>query len=117
MLQLFSVLFTLIEKNVTAQTLATFKRHMFTSIAKLKPVFSQLLPCMSEEQILTFLNIQVYYAAGLYPSTVLSDIQQEAIGLSGIPYELETFVEAFSKFTILILKGLCATDAPKSETL
>lgn len=108
MLQLFSVLFTLIEKNVTVQTLAAFKRQMFVSTARLKPMFSQLLPYMPQGQIIPFLNIQVHYAAGLYPSTVLNDIQQEAIRISEIPYKLEPFVSAFSKFIILIMKGLCA---------
>jgi len=106
LLQLFSVLFTLIEKNVSAQSLAVFKRQMYGSIGKLKPMFSRLLPDMAEEQVLPFLNIQLHYAVGLYPSTILNEIQQEAIRISEIPFRLEDFVSAFAGFIIVILKGL-----------
>ena len=106
LLQLFSVLFTLIEKNVSARSLAVFKKQMFIDIGKLKPMFLQLLPDMAVEQIHPFLNIQLHYAIGLYPSTTLNDIQQEAIRISEVPYKVEDFVSAFASFSIVILRGL-----------
>jgi len=106
LLQLFSVLFTLIEKNVSVKSLAAFKRQMFIDIGKLEPMFLRLLPGMDEEQIILFLNIQLHYVVGLYPSTNLNDIQQEAIQISEIPYKAEDFISAFARFLTITLKGL-----------
>lgn len=106
LLKLASILFTVIEKNVTAQALGAFKKQLFVGIGQMYPLLKRLLPGLSEESILTFLDYQLHYIAGVYPSTVLSEIQEEAIRISGIPYVAKDFVSMLSGWMTTILSGL-----------
>lgn len=45
-----------------------------------------------------FIRVQLQYAIGLFSSTSLASIQEEAIKQSGIPYEHVDFVDDFSEF-------------------
>lgn len=106
LLKLCSLLFGLIERNVSVTCLAEFKRQLFTGIELLYPLMERLFPDLTQEKILLFLNYQLHHIAGLYPSTVLNETQNEAIRLSGIPHEAKDFVSAFSDFLTTILVGL-----------
>lgn len=108
LLKLASILFSIIEKNVAAARLAEFKRRLFVGIDRLYPLVRRLLPGLPEGRIMPFLDYQLHYIAGLYPSTELNEVQNEAIRLSGIPYEAKDFVAVFSGFLSTILAGLSA---------
>lgn len=106
LLKLSAILFSTIEKNVSVTCLAEFKRQLFVDIETLYPLMRRLFPHLSQEKILLFLDYQLHHIAGLYPSTVLNETQNEAIQLSGIPHEAKGFVSAFSGFLTTILVGL-----------
>ncbi len=106
LLKLCSILFSIIEKNVTVQSLAEFKKQLFIDIERVYPMLKRLLPGIPEQSILTFLDYQLHHIAGLYPAVTLNEIQREAIRISGIPYEAKDFVSAFSEFLIIVLSGL-----------
>lgn len=106
LLKLCSILFSIIEKNVSVSCLAEFKRKLFVGIDSLYPLLIRIFPDLTAEQIFLFLDYQLHHIAGLYPSTVLNDTQNEAIRLSGIPYEAKDFVTVFSSFLTTVLNGL-----------
>lgn len=106
LLKLCSILFSTIEKNVTVESLADFKKQLFIKIENLYPLLKQVLPDFPEEAILIFLDYQLYQIAGLYPSITLTEFQREAIQISGVPYEAKGFVTVFSEFLTTLLIGL-----------
>lgn len=106
LLKLCSILFNIIERNVSVTCLAEFKRQLFAGIESLYPLMKRIFPDLSADQALLFLDYQLQYIAGFYPTTVLNETQKEAIRLSGIPYEAKDFVSGLSSFLIIILTGL-----------
>jgi len=110
LLKLCSILFSIIEKNVSVPCLAEFKRQLFVGIESLCPLMKRIFPDFTAEQILLFLDYQLHHIAGLYPSTVLNETQKEAIRLSGIPYEAKGFVSVLSGFLTTVLIGLRYTN-------
>lgn len=106
LLKLCSILFSIIEKNVSVSCLAEFKQRLFVGIESLYPLMERIFPDLTAEQILLFLDYQLHHIAGLYPSTALNKTQKEAIRLSGIPYQAKDFVSVLSGFLTTVLTGL-----------
>ncbi|NTV90864.1 MAG: TetR/AcrR family transcriptional regulator [Clostridiales bacterium] len=106
LIELFSIMNTVIEKHVSVERLAVFKKDMFSNFSMFFEMLQKLLPEMSEEKLRAFLQLQLNYAMGLFPTTIQNEIQKEAIRISGIPFEIEEFVPAFEKFLVVVLLGL-----------
>lgn len=115
LLKLCSILFSIIEKNVSVSCLAEFKRRLFAGVESLYPLMKRIFPDLTAEQILLFLDYQLHHIAGLYPSTVLNETQKEAIRISGIPYEAKDFVSVLSGFLTAVLTGLRYMNARRND--
>lgn len=92
LVELFTFLFTIIEKNVSKEALIDFKVTMFSHQNALLDLFSQLFPRASHKQLNNFLETLLSLAIGLYPMCHLSETQLEAICISVsnyIPPEFE----------------------------
>ncbi len=79
LVELFTFLFTTIEKNVSKASLIDFKVKLFGYQDTLLKLFSELFPHASNEQIDHFLETLLALAIGLYPMCHLSKTQLEAI--------------------------------------
>ncbi|MEW9124040.1 MAG: TetR family transcriptional regulator [Thermotaleaceae bacterium] len=97
LLGLFSILFTIIEKNVSKEALVDFKTSIFSYQSALADLMSQLMPNLTQEQISYFLNAQLTIALGLYPMCNLTPLQMEAIALSNINHATPAFVDEYKK--------------------
>lgn len=106
LIELFSILYTVLEQNVKIDKLALFKRELFQSYGPLFPLLKRLLPLLDEEQIDRFIHMQLFYAMGLYPGTLVNDIQKEAIKMAHVSFSLPQFVPEFERFILFTLQGL-----------
>ena len=106
LIELMSILYTVIEKNVAVEKLADFKSRLMLNISSLFVIISSALPDLGEGAAGEFVFMQLYYVMGLYPACRQSDIQKKAIALSGIEYSPPDFVGEFRKFIVLVLNGL-----------
>lgn len=85
-LKLYAILFTSIEKNVSVKALSEFKKEMAAIQYSLVDLLSQLFPKASKDSIMNFFYSQITLAFGLYPMSRLSELQIDAITLSGLNY-------------------------------
>ena len=106
LLGLLSILFSIIEKNVTLDKLAEFKIVLFRETAKTLQIVKNQFPEFSDEDVNRFLLTQQIFALGLYPATLQNEIQKKAVAKAGISYSPPDFVDAFSQFIVLTVKGL-----------
>lgn len=106
LLKLCSILFSIIEKNVSIESLAKFKFELFQELESLFPLFKHFLPNLPEKNYINFLDFQLYQIAGLFPSTNLTDHQKKAVEISGVPYKPREFIDMFSAFLIILIQGL-----------
>lgn len=99
LLDLYSILFTIIEKNVSVESLSDFKKEILQIQIPLFDFASQLFPNAKKKDIESFIYSQLILAFGLYPMSKLSPIQEEAIQLSGVNYTppdfRKTYMECF----------------------
>lgn len=96
LIELYSVL-SLIEKNVSLESLASFKSKLHKEQTRLLQLLAQLFPKASEESINELFYFQLTLAFGFYPSTKLECIQKEALELAGITYNPPNFRESYMK--------------------
>lgn len=95
LLNLYSILFTLIEKNVSVEALAEFKKEVLRLQAAMVALLEQLFPKASQEDLSNFVIQQLGLALGLYPMCQLCDVQIKAIEMSGIHYVAPDFKTAY----------------------
>ncbi len=105
-IKLFSLLYSLIERNVSVEKLAEFKGELFSLLTPLAGMMDRHIPGLSERGRWDFLNMQLHYAAGLYPASDISDRQREAMALAGIDFEIPDFRTDMTRFLLLLLEGL-----------
>ena len=86
LLNLYSILFTSIEKNVSLESLVEFKKGMLKLQAPLIELLKQLFPKTKNQDISAFIINQLAFSLGLYPMSQLCELQMQAIELSGTNY-------------------------------
>ena len=69
-------------------------------------ILSEQLPMLNSEQIVDFMTVDVVYAMGLYPTTIMSENQCKAIEMVGVDYEKPNFTASLTNFTVNYIKGL-----------
>ncbi len=107
-LDLFAILFTLIEKNVSVKALSEFKKEVLVTQELLIDLVAQLYPSADNGSIRDFITAQFTLAFGLYPMTKLCRLQLEAIRLSGIDYKplnskqpiVQAFINSYTAWKI-----------------
>lgn len=104
LLSLYSILYSIIEQNVSLDKLTQFKITFFEISIPVLEGICQVLPQFSEEQIYSFFQTQFIYIRGLYPATIENDIQEAAISAANIPYVTPNFKDELTKFVTMILK-------------
>ena len=92
---LYAIIFTLVENNVSVEALATFKKEMLTIQAPLVDFSAQFFPNATLQLLQTFIYFQLIFAFGLYPVTKLSPLKEKAVALSGVAFTPPTFREVY----------------------
>ena len=91
---------------MTIEKLKDFKISFYKEMQKSINTLLKLFPDLQRPQIHKFLEMQMFYAIGLYPATIENAIQKQAIEQAGIPYNPPNFMERFSDFIIIVLNNL-----------
>ncbi len=98
-MELYSILFTILERNCSIEILAQFKRDLLAQHSPLLNLMTQLIPEAETEDINGFLLLQLTGAMGLFPMSFASEDQLQAIKLSETGYQIPDF-KKFYRLTI-----------------
>ncbi|MBN1624385.1 MAG: TetR family transcriptional regulator [Clostridia bacterium] len=99
MIETLSLLYTIFEKNVTLEKLADFKGKLFFETMGVVKLLTEIFPKFTMESAFYFLKMQLFYAMGLYPTTVECEIQKKAIKMAGVDYQTPDFTTELMEFT------------------
>jgi len=103
LLKLYAILFTTLEINASKEALAEFKYESTMHHKKLFSLVKQLFPEVEDALISDFLLAQLTSALGVFPMCHLSDVQMEAIALSGTDYKPPNFKISYNKIVYKLL--------------
>lgn len=95
LLELYGILFSTLEKNVSVEALAEFKKELVARYADLTDFTEQLFPNANEDSIRNFIFSQLTVACGIYSMGKLSNTQLEAIKLSGLNIDTPDFKKTY----------------------
>ncbi len=105
-IHLYTVLFSVIEKNVSVEALSNFKKETFIHQAELVNIMKSVYTNSSDEEIYNFLIFCLCFASGICPMSVESEIQKEAIKLSETGYVTPNFEKIFKETLLIYLERL-----------
>ncbi|MCH4887730.1 TetR/AcrR family transcriptional regulator [Acidaminobacter sp. JC074] len=105
LIQLLSIMFTILERNAPLENLISFKKSMMLESAQLIEIIQSQIN-LSPEDTFKFVNYHVSTSIGLYPVCHPSEVQREAAKLSGTNYEFMDFRTQFSDYLTIYLKHL-----------
>ena len=106
MLKLLSMNLYDMEENSRLEQLVEFKAAYGESTAAVDRCLKKFVPALGEDGRQTFLYAFLPFVYGLYPYTVVTDKQRQAMQKAGIPYRyMSTYEMAFS-FIRTLLGGL-----------
>lgn len=106
MLKLFTILFTLLERNASLEALTAFKRKINEEIGRVAQFLSAALPCPSVEAAAEFISAQSSLAIGSYPMMDLTPKQIEAMQSIRMDTSPEFYKDRLVCATELLLQGL-----------
>ena len=95
LLDIYALLFTVIEKNVSVEALSAFKKEALSAQLSLIDLVSQLFPNTRSDSITDFVSSHFTLAIGLYPMSKLNSLQIEAIKLAELSYTPVDFKKTY----------------------
>lgn len=95
--ELYSILFTILEKNASLEAITEFKKNMFESVRPLRKLLTQLYPRASSTQIQDFIMAQYSLAIGFYPMCHLNPDQIAAMKAISPSYTTPDFETEYRK--------------------
>lgn len=98
MVKLLSMLATIIEQNVTLEKLVHFKQQLALIMSKMSDVVKVAFPSWNEATLSQFVQMQTYYASGLFPAVTPSLLQREAHEKAEVQIDLPEFESGFAEF-------------------
>lgn len=106
MVKLFTILFTLLERNASLEALTAFKQKINEEIGTVAQFLSTTLPFPSVEAAAEFISAQSSLAIGAYPMMDLTPKQIEAMQSIEMDTSPEYYRERLVHATELLLHGL-----------
>jgi AcrR family transcriptional regulator len=106
LLELLGLINTIIEQNVTVEKLIPYKKQFFSFYGSVIEVATSVLKDLSPEECKSAVHRFALYAIGLYPTTKLNPVQEEAIASSGIPYATPDFITDLESMISVYLQGV-----------
>ena len=105
-LKLFSILFTILEKNSNLDLLTDFKNQLVIIQTRMFAVFKHNIPEFNNDDIIKLIELYSAFIIGQYPICNPSDIQREATERSNFDYTFPDFIENFSEAPVLLINGI-----------
>ncbi len=105
-IHLYTVLFSVIEKNVTVEALAKFKEEIVVYQARLVEIFREIYVNSSDEEVFNFLVFSLCFASGICPMSEENEIQKEAVKLSGTECHTPNLEKLFKDTLLIYLEKL-----------
>ncbi len=106
MLDIFTILFTFLEKNASVESIMCFKKSIVEHIGDIAQRMSEIFPDMTKESAGRFIHLQLALSVGFYPMCHLSDKQLTAIERAELDYSPPEFTPNFKLAIESFLKGL-----------
>ena len=106
MLQLLSILFTMLERNCSVDKLAEFKKILMETQYGLMTWMKSTLDLVDDRKSEFFLTSFLSIIIGLYPMTHLTKKQEEAISLAGIDYHKPEFQAYCHRIVAQLLRSM-----------
>lgn len=106
MLQLMSVLYSILEKNCSLEKLTAFKSELMNLRRPLITSIYKYFPDADDDSKQTFLYNSSCFVSGLYSTTNISQKQKDAIKNSGIEYHLSDFGDMCYKGLLALASDL-----------
>ncbi len=105
-IHLYTVLFSIIEKNVSVEALADFKQQAMVHHQRLSCSLKKVYKDTLEDDIAKFLLFCLCFASGLCPMSEQTEIQKQAIQLSETGYKPPDFEQVFKDTILIYLNNL-----------
>jgi len=105
MIKLFTILFTLLERNASLKALTAFKQKINEEIGIVAQFLNTALPFPSVEAAAEFISAQSSLAIGSYPMMDLTPKQIEAMGAIEMDTNPGFYKERLVRATELLLRG------------
>ena len=105
MLEIYTILNTLLEKHATLDALVDFKRSLMANIDLSLGVLVKVLPT-DHHRATEFLNASIALATGMYPMMKLTSKQQKAAQAVGMEVSAEMATSMLESTTLSVLKGM-----------
>ena len=106
LIQLFTLLPFVIEKNVSLEKLAAFKSKFFKNLEPMHYIIKQAFPNLEQNYVISFVQAQYYFSVGILPVADSDDIQRKALEISGADYVVPGFYNELYNHLKIYLPGL-----------
>ena len=108
LLDLLSIMHSYLEKNVSEQSLVSFKIRAIDELKVLSDFLCKTFPGLSREKAVEFLELQLASAIGLYQITNLSELQRKVLEYPKFRHLKVNFKRYLQKTVECLLHGLMA---------
>lgn len=106
LLKLISILYIHLEKNITIDSLVSFKTQANESMVNVSNVLSKTFKNLTFEKINEFVHLQFASAIGLHQMTQLSDIQKVVLEYEEFKYFKVNFETSYEKSVRYIFESI-----------
>ena len=106
MLQLFAILYTILEKNASLEALIEFKKSIQAELNIAIAMMVSFLPALTPEKASEFLQASLSLSIGIHPLMDLTEKQKEAMTKVGMPYSAAQYQAVWEHSIESLLRGL-----------
>ncbi len=106
LIKLFSILFTRIEKNLSVESLTSFKWFLLDGSVSMGEVIQSIYPELSPEDVSSFFNMHIVSAIGLFQMTDHTETQRIVMRNEAFASFRTDFSESCRKSAKYLLEGL-----------
>jgi Transcriptional regulator len=111
LLKLLCNLSSVLKDNITIKSLESFKKGFYSSFDRLNFIIKKFFPQLSNDHISLFIQYQIYYAMGLYPSSMASQSQRSEFRTAGLlSGNTRNFILELATYLEVVIIGLQSTD-------
>ena len=112
MLKLYSIFNTILEKRQTVEAMVDFQKSSFLSMDPVKRTINRLFPQATEDQVKSFLDVQMALALGLYQMSHISQAHREAAVLMNQTAMLPGFESNYVENLCILMRFLKQGSVP-----
>ncbi len=106
MLALLGIVNTVIIRDATDENHRSFREDMFAKFKRLGAIFVRVVPCLNEENVVSFIEFENSYAMTLYPASKEYKESQKITIFPKAGYGASSFAPMYKPFLRTILAGM-----------